>query len=41
MENARLLSKRMNEDKEKCWEQIAKKRRLSILRASTSKSSQK
>ncbi|MBZ3882625.1 40S ribosomal protein S6 [Sciurus carolinensis] len=37
-EYATLLAKRMKEAKEKRWEQIAKRRRLSSLRASTSKS---
>ncbi|KAK7801431.1 LOW QUALITY PROTEIN: hypothetical protein U0070_009999, partial [Myodes glareolus] len=37
-EYAKLLTKRMKEAKEKCQEQIAKRRRLSSLRASTSKS---
>ncbi|XP_053437750.1 40S ribosomal protein S6-like [Nycticebus coucang] len=37
-EYAKLLAKRMKEAKEKCQEQIAKRRRLSSLRASTSKS---
>ncbi|ELK04665.1 40S ribosomal protein S6 [Pteropus alecto] len=38
VEYAKLLAKRMKEAKEKCQEQIAKRRRLSSLRASTSKS---
>uniref|UniRef100_A0A8D1C4I3 Small ribosomal subunit protein eS6 n=1 Tax=Sus scrofa TaxID=9823 RepID=A0A8D1C4I3_PIG len=37
-EYAKLLAKRMKEAKEKCQDQIAKRRRLSSLRASTSKS---
>jgi small subunit ribosomal protein S6e len=37
-EYAKLLTKRMKEAKEKHQEQIAKRRRLSSLRASTSKS---
>ena len=37
-EYAKLLAKRMKEAKEKSQEQIAKKQRLSSLRASTSKS---
>ena len=37
-EYAKLLAKRMKEAKEKRQEQIAKRRRLSSLRASTSKS---
>uniref|UniRef100_A0A8C9BTV8 40S ribosomal protein S6 n=1 Tax=Phocoena sinus TaxID=42100 RepID=A0A8C9BTV8_PHOSS len=37
-EYAKLLAKRMKEAKEKCHEQIAKRQRLSSLRASTSKS---
>ncbi|KAB1255433.1 40S ribosomal protein S6 [Camelus dromedarius] len=37
-ERAKLLAKRMKEAKEKRQEQIAKRRRLSSLRASTSKS---
>ena len=40
-EYAKLLAKRMKEAKEKRQEQIAKRRRLSSLRASTSESSQK
>ena len=40
-EYAKLLVKRMKEAKEKRQEQIAKRRRLSSLRASTSESSQK
>ena len=40
-EYAKLLAKRMKEAKEKHQEQIAKRRRLSSLRASTSDSSQK
>eukprot|EP00069_Balaena_mysticetus_P012481 bmy_01383T0 len=40
-ENAKLLAKRMKEAKEKRQEQVAKRRRLSSLRASTSESSQK
>ena len=39
-EYAKLLAKRMKEAKEKRQEQIAKRRRLSSLRASTSESSQ-
>ena len=38
---AKRLAKRMKEAKEKRQEQIAKRRRLSSLRASTSESSQK
>ncbi|CAI9155506.1 unnamed protein product [Rangifer tarandus platyrhynchus] len=38
LEYAKLLAKRMKEAKEKRQEQIAKRRRLSSLRASTSKS---
>ncbi|CAI9177032.1 unnamed protein product [Rangifer tarandus platyrhynchus] len=41
LEYAKLLAKRMKEAKEKRQEQIAKRRRLSSLRASTSESSQK
>lgn len=43
VEYAELLGKRVKETKEKCQEQIAKRHRLSSLRASTSKfeSSQK
>ena len=37
-EYAKLLAKRMKEPKEKWQEQIAKRQRLSSLRASTSKS---
>ena len=40
-EYAKLLAKRMKEAKEKQQEQIAKRWRLSSLRASTSESSQK
>uniref|UniRef100_A0A8C6A4H2 Small ribosomal subunit protein eS6 n=1 Tax=Marmota marmota marmota TaxID=9994 RepID=A0A8C6A4H2_MARMA len=40
-EYAKLLAKRMKEAKEKRQEQIAKRRRLSSLRASTSESSEK
>ncbi|ELW64178.1 Epithelial cell-transforming sequence 2 oncogene-like protein [Tupaia chinensis] len=40
-EYAKLLAKRMKEAKEKCQEQIVKRRRLSSLRASKSESSQK
>ena len=40
-EYAKLLAKRMKEAKEKRQEQIAKRRRLSSLRASTSKSAAK
>ncbi|KAF4015888.1 hypothetical protein G4228_006907 [Cervus hanglu yarkandensis] len=40
-EYAKLLARRMKEAKEKQQEQIAKRRRLSSLRASTSESSQK
>ena len=40
-EYAKLLAKRMKEAKEKRQEQIAKRRRLPSLRASTSESSQK
>ena len=40
-EYAKLLPKRMKEAKEKRQERIAKRRRLSSLRASTSESSQK
>lgn len=37
VEYAELLGKRVKETKEKCQEQIAKRHRLSSLRASTSK----
>ncbi|TEA17414.1 hypothetical protein DBR06_SOUSAS23110029, partial [Sousa chinensis] len=40
-EYTKLLAKRMKEAKEKRQEQIAKRRRLSSLRASTSESRQK
>lgn len=40
-ECAKTLAKRMKESKDKCQEQIARRRRLSSLRAGTSKSSQK
>lgn len=37
VEYAELLGKRVKETKEKCQEQIARRHRLSSLRASTSK----